>query len=125
MIVGLGVDLVPVARVAAILARPWGERFERRIFTEDERRYCRGRGDPAQHYAARFAAKEAALKALGVPEGLSWHELEVRADAAAGAPRLALAGAAAAAAAGKGAGRTHLSLTHAGGMAAAVVILEA
>lgn len=122
MIVGVGIDLTPIPRVAALLDR-WGERFARKVFTDGERAYCDRRGQRAQHYAARFAAKEAALKALGVPADLSWHELEVVSDGA-GAPRLDLAGRAAEAAARLGARRAHLSLTHAGDMAAAVVVLE-
>lgn len=121
MIVGLGIDLTEISRIQAMLDR-WGERFERRLFTDGERAYCRGRARPAQHFAARFAAKEATLKALSVPEGLSWHEMEV--DAGAGAPRLTLGGQAAAAARRLGVARAHLTLTHAADVAAAVVVLE-
>ncbi len=122
MIVGVGLDLCEVSRVAALLAR-WGERFAGKIFTAAEREYCRGRAHPAQHFAARFAAREAALKALAVPSGLNWHELEVR-SAAGGRPALALSGAAASAAARLGVTRVHLTLSHAADVAAAVVILE-
>jgi holo-[acyl-carrier protein] synthase len=121
MIRGVGVDLCPVSRVAQILARHPG-RFEERVFTPAERAYCSTRGAPAQHYAVRFAAKEAALKALGVPAGFGWHDLEVAADG--GAPRLALHGAVAAAAAARGVRRAHLSLSHAGDTAIAFVVLE-
>jgi holo-[acyl-carrier protein] synthase len=122
MIVGVGVDLTPVDRLARALERHPG-RFEARVFTEGERAYCRARARAAEHFAARFAAKEAALKALGVPPGLSWHELEV-VNADDGAPSLVLHGAAALAAAERGARRLHLSLTHAGGQAVALVIAE-
>jgi holo-[acyl-carrier protein] synthase len=63
----------------AIIAR-WDERFLRRVFTDAEIAYCRARRDPAPHFAARFAAKEAALKALGtgLSFGVNWRELEVR-----------------------------------------------
>jgi holo-[acyl-carrier protein] synthase len=122
VIVGVGIDLAPIGRFDGLLAR-WGDRLERKLFTEGERGYCRARGRPGQHFAARFAAKEAALKALGVPEGLSWHEMEV-VCAPGGAPSLRLSGEAAAAAGRLGATRVHLSLTHAGDAAAAVVILE-
>lgn len=122
MIVGMGVDLVPIVRIASMLARH-GARAEARLFSAGERADCQGRAEPAQHYAARFAAKEATLKALGVPSGLRWSEIEVR-SAASGQPRLLLSGSAAAAAARQGVVRHHLSLTHAGGMAAAVVVLE-
>jgi holo-[acyl-carrier protein] synthase len=122
MIVGVGIDLTPIARMEELLGR-WGERIERRLFTDAERVFCRARGAPAQHLAARFAAKEATLKALAVPQGLSWHEMEV-VSSPGGAPRLVLSGAAAAAATRSGVSGTHLSLTHAGGLAIAVVVLE-
>jgi holo-[acyl-carrier protein] synthase len=99
------------------------ERFAARVFTEAERAYCQERGEPVQHFAARFAAKEAALKALGVPRGLSWHELEVVAGND-GAPRLVLRGVAATAAAARGIVTLHLSLTHTTDAAAAVVVAE-
>ena len=122
MILGVGLDLVPIARVEAMLARH-GRRAAERLFSPGERADCDGRAEPAQHYAARFAAKEAVLKALGVPPGLRWVEIEVR-TADAGRPLLILSGAAAAAAARRGVAIQHVSLTHAGGMAAAVVVLE-
>jgi holo-[acyl-carrier protein] synthase len=122
MIVGLGIDVEAVARIGDLLARFPG-RAERRLFTDDERAYCASRGRPAQHFAARFAAKEATLKALGVPPGLSWHEMEI-VSAASGRPELRLSGQARAAAARLGATTWHLSLTHTDDHAAAVVILE-
>jgi holo-[acyl-carrier protein] synthase len=121
MIRGVGVDLCPVSRVMRIMARHPG-RFEERVFTRAERAYCESRGAPAQHFAARFAAKEAALKALGAPAGIGWHDLEVVATD--GAPRLELHGPAAASAAGQGVRRAHLSLSHAGDAAIAFVVLE-
>jgi holo-[acyl-carrier protein] synthase len=122
MIVGVGVDLTPVGRIErAMAAHP--VRFEARLFTEGERAYCRARARPGQHFAARFAAKEAVLKALGVPEGLRWHELEV-VSADSGAPSLRLSGNAAAAAARAGVRRLHLSLTHADDAAMAFVVAE-
>jgi holo-[acyl-carrier protein] synthase len=122
LLVGVGIDLTPVDRIARLLGRYAG-RFEEKVFTPGERAYCRGRAAAAEHFAARFAAKEAALKALGVPSGLSWHELEV-VSGPGGKPELALHGAAARAMAALGVVRLHLSLTHAGGQAAAVVIAE-
>src|SRR5512138_3800404 len=107
MIRGVGVDLCPVSRVARILERHPG-RFAERVFTPAERAYCGSRGAPAQHFAARFAAKEAALKALGAPAGIGWHDLEGAGDG--GAPRVELHGAAAAAGAARGVRRAHLSL---------------
>jgi holo-[acyl-carrier protein] synthase len=122
VILGIGVDLTPVSRMQrALAAHP--ERLEARLFTDGERAYCRARAHSGQHFAARFAAKEAALKALGVPEGLRWHELEV-VNAGDGAPRLQLSGAAAAAAARAGVRRLHLSITHADDSAVAFVVAE-
>lgn len=123
MIVGVGIDLCQVSRMRSALLRHEG-RFAARVFTADERAYCEERADPAQHYAARFAAKEALLKALAVPPGLSWHEIEVQSQTG-GAPQLLLRGEAARAAAGRSVLRLHLSLTHSGDHAAAVVIAEA
>lgn len=102
----------------------WQDRFVDRVFTDDEIAYCRSRRDPAPHFAARFAAKEAFLKALGAPPGLRWTEIEVRSTPG-GAPVLVLSGEAAAAARRRGVASQHLSLTHAGDVAAAVVVLEA
>jgi holo-[acyl-carrier protein] synthase len=121
MILGIGVDLTPIERMARAMNNHPG-RLEARLFTDGERAYCRSKAEPMQHFAARFAAKEAILKALQVPEGLSWHELEVISDG--GAPRISLTGRAAQAAATAGVRRLHLSLTHAGGQAMAFVIAE-
>src|SRR4051812_10580239 len=96
MVLGLGIDLTPVERIERILERH-PERFEAKVFTDAERSYCRARARCAEHYAARFAAKEATLKALGVPPGLSWHELEVVSEVGL-PPRLRLTGEAARAA---------------------------
>jgi holo-[acyl-carrier protein] synthase len=122
VVVGIGIDLCPISRMARAMERHGG-RFEERVFTAAERAYCRARANAAEHFAARFAAKEALLKALGVPPGLSWHELEV-CSGGDGAPRLALSGEAARAAAARGADALHLSLSHSGDMAAAVVVAE-
>jgi len=122
MIVGLGLDVVPISRIASMLAR-YGARVEEKLFSTDERAYCASRGSPAQHFAARFAAKEALLKALGAPPGLRWQEIEI-VSGEGGAPELRLSGAAAQAAAARGVGVGHVSLTHAGDVAAAVVVLE-
>ena len=124
MILGLGLDLVDISRVARILDGPPGraERFLARVFTPAERSFCDACADRVARYAARFAAKEAGLKALGVPAGLRFTELEVvRAE---GAPTLTLAGGAAAAARRLGVVRLHLTLTHDAGAAAAAVIAE-
>lgn len=125
MVVGLGLDLVDIARVAALLDRH-PARGRRRLFTAGEIAYCDARAAPARHFAARFAAKEAAYKALaGTAEArlISWQDLEVvRADG--GAPALVLHGRAAARGRELGVVRVLLTLTHAEGVAGAVVVLE-
>jgi holo-[acyl-carrier protein] synthase len=121
VVIGVGVDIVPISRIAAMIER-WGDRFAGRVLTEAERVYCMGRASPAQHVAARFAAKEAVLKALGVPEGASWHDMAV--DLEGGSPALRLAGVVGAAAARLGVARSHVSLSHAGDYAVAVVVVE-
>lgn len=124
MIVGLGMDVVEIARIRRILEGPpeRAERFLARCFTAAERGFCDAARDRAARYAARFAAKEAAAKALGAPAGLSWHDVEVvRGD---GPPALVLRGPAAAAAARLGVARPLLTLTHDAGVAAATVVLD-
>jgi holo-[acyl-carrier protein] synthase len=124
MILGLGIDLVEVNRLAGALGRH-GERFERRVFTDRERADCKGRADRLQALAARFAAKEACLKALGTgwARGLAFGQVEVI-RASSGKPELRLHGPAAEAASRLGVGSVHVSLTHQPNTAAAVVILE-
>ncbi len=122
MIVGVGLDLTEIPRIDRMIER-WGDRFTHKIFTPGERAYSDDRAHPANHYAARFAAKEAALKALGVPEGLRWHELEVVKDHGQ-RPRLVLTGTARAAADRLGIVAVHLTITHAADVACAVVIAE-
>ena len=125
MIVGIGIDLERIERFRDLLAR-WGERFEKKLFTEGERAYCRARARAEQHFAVRFAAKEAVLKAMGVPRqsGLEWQHFEI-VNAASGAPTLVLTAAAKAVADRLGVTRVHLTLTHTDDTAAAFVILEA
>lgn len=124
MIVGLGLDLVEVARVRKLRERR-GESFLRRVFTDDEARACLERADPDSPLAARFAAKEAGMKALGTgwAQGVGWRDVEV-VSAPGTAPRLRFHGEAAARAAALGVAAVHLSLTHDAGAAAAVVVLE-
>ncbi len=123
MIVGVGLDVCSVPRVRRSLRR-FGPRFLRRVLTEAEEAYCLAHRDPAEPFAARFAAKEALLKAMGVPPGLRWQQMEVVRDGR-GAPSLRLTGGAAAAAERLGVRRSWLSITHDHGLAAAVVVLEA
>jgi holo-[acyl-carrier protein] synthase len=124
VVVGLGMDVVEVARIARILEGPPERvrRFLERCFTEEERTYCDAARDRATRYAARFAAKEAASKALGAPAGIRFLDVEVARGG--GAPSLRLAGVAADAARALGVARVLVTLTHDGGVAAATVVLE-
>jgi holo-[acyl-carrier protein] synthase len=124
MIVGIGIDLVEVERITKALTRH-GPRFERRVFTPKELEDCTDRVDRDQALAARFAAKEACLKALrtGWAEGLFFRQVEVT-RAANGAPGLRLYEEAAKRAAAMGVRSVHVSLTHQPGIAGAIVLLE-
>lgn len=124
MIVGTGIDMVEVARVAASIER-FGERFLRRVFTEAEIRYCRAKHNAAERFAARFAAKEAALKAIGTGwrQGVAWREVEVGREPG-GRPTIHFSGRAAQHATRLGMKRASLSLTHTTQHAIAQVILE-
>ena len=124
MIVSIGIDIIEVARIREVLLRT--PRFTERVFTRAEREYCESRGVvAAQHYAARFAAKEAALKALqtGWRGGISWQDVEVSARDS-GAPYLIFTGEVLAVFERFGATATHLSLSHTSEHAIAQVILE-
>ena len=125
MIVGMGVDLAEVARVEQAIARH-GRRFLERIFTPLEIEYCERRRNRFERYAARFAAKEAGMKALGTGwrRGVRWRDLEV-ANLPGGKPTLRFSGAAARKAAELGVRHIALSLTHTATQALAQVILEA
>ncbi len=124
MIVGTGIDIVDVPRVAAAITR-FGERFLRRIFTDAEIRYCESKPNRVERYAARFAAKEAALKAIGTgwKRGVGWREVEVTREPG-GRPTIIFHGKAAEFAARLGARRASLSLSHTEQQAIAQVILE-
>ncbi|MHB8079148.1 MAG: holo-ACP synthase [Candidatus Krumholzibacteriia bacterium] len=123
MILGIGIDLIEVARVARQLAAD-GAGFRDTVFTPAEIAYCDRKHFPAQHYAARFAAKEAAFKALALPAdfGAVWREVEVASDA--GVPRLVLTGRLGGLAAARGVRRAHVSLSHTQELATASVVLE-
>jgi holo-[acyl-carrier protein] synthase len=121
VIVGTGIDVVLVERFAVALRRTplLGER----LFTDAERATISGNPRSAESLAARFAAKEAVAKALGVPGGLLWHDCEVVTDSD-GRPWLTVAGTVAAAATELGVRHWHVSLSHDGGIASAMVIAE-
>ena len=120
---GIGVDLALIPRMRQMVER-WDDRFLRRVFTDEEIAYCRRRRDPIPHLAARFAAKEATLKALGtgLRLGVSWREMEVRRERGA-APTMVLSGRCRVIARARGGDRVLLSLTHEGDYALAQAML--
>src|SRR5215510_7483345 len=124
MIIGVGIDVVQNQRIRESLER-FGPRFLNRIYTEIETAYCNKCADPAIHFAARFAAKEAAFKALGTgwAAGVKWKDIEVQ-RLASGQPELHLYGEALARATAMSASRFHVSLTHDQLVSVAVVVLE-
>jgi holo-[acyl-carrier protein] synthase len=121
VIVAVGIDVVLVDRFARALERT--PLLAVRLFTEDERVTVSGNPRSGESLAARFAAKEAVAKALGAPAGMRWHDCEVVSDPD-GRPWLTVSGTVAAAAAERGVKRWHLSLSHDGGIASAMVIAE-
>jgi holo-[acyl-carrier protein] synthase len=125
LIVGIGVDLQDISDFARSLARG-GDPYVQRVFTASEIVYCRSLPDSTSSFAARFAAKEAAIKALRIAgkEGLSWHDFEITRDPS-GAPSIRLSGVAANSASEENVDSLLLSLTHSRATAGAVVIAEA
>ena len=121
MIVAVGIDVVLVDRFTAAVSRT--PLLADRLFTEQERMTASGNPRSPESLAARFAAKEAVAKALGAPAGLSWHDCEVVSDPD-GRPWLTVSGTVAAAAKTCGVIRWHLSLSHDGGIASAMVVAE-
>ena len=124
MIIAIGVDLVEISRIEEVFTRR-GERFRRRVFTEGEISYCERRASKLASYAARFAAKEAVMKALGTgwSEGVGWKDIEV-VSGPSGAPMIQLHRSALERMSEIGATRALVSLTHSGELAIAQVILE-
>lgn len=124
MIAGLGVDLVRIERIARARTRH-GTRFLSRVYTEGEIGDCLGRKDPNQGFAVRFAAKEAAMKALatGWASGVGWRDFEVG-KTQSGAPTLTLSGRAGQIAAEMGVSKVFVSLSHDGVYAVATVVFE-
>lgn len=124
MIVGIGIDVVEIARIHAVYERH-RERFLKRILTLAEREYVLQYSDPTQRLAGRWAAKEAALKALGtgLAAGIRWRDVEIL-NAAGGKPELTLHGQAAERARALCVAAKHVTITHSDSLAVAQVILE-
>lgn len=124
-IAGTGIDIVEVSRIISAMSRH-GERFLKRVFTPAEEEYCSSCGIPGQHFAARFAVKEAVLKALqtGWSGGIRLRDVEVR-NGPAGEPDVRLAGVAARRADEMGIVKMHISISHTGDFAIAHAIAEA
>ena len=124
MIVGLGIDIIEIKKLRDALDRQ-GNRFRNRTFTKTEIRYCENHTNKFQHYADRFAAKEAVFKALGTgwSQGVGWHDVEV-CNLPTGKPQLLLSGKACSIATQLGAVKFWVSLSHSDQYAAAEVILE-
>lgn len=124
MILGLGMDIVEVARIAASMTK-LGDAFVERLLLPEEIAYCRAHKDPAPYVAARFAAKEAIAKAFGTGIGaeLSWHDMEIRRKES-GEPYVVLHGQGQELMAARRARTVHLTLTHTAQSAAATAILE-
>jgi holo-[acyl-carrier protein] synthase len=126
MICGIGIDLADIERVAHLLRRH-PERARARLFTAGEREYCDRRADPSRHFAARFAAKEAAYKALAGSEDarhIHWQDIEVANSPLDGRPTLRFHGRASKRAQELCVSVVHVTLTHSDLVAAAVVVLE-
>jgi holo-[acyl-carrier protein] synthase len=121
-IIGLGIDATDLPRIAAVYQQ-YGDRFLRRVYTDGEIAYCTRQRDPVPSLAGRFAAKEAAMKALGTghSRGVLWKDIEVH--RAGGPPQLRLHGGAARRAAAMGVERSLLTITHSESLAMAQVML--
>ena len=124
VIVGIGIDIVEVPRIAAAVER-FGERFLNRVFTASEISYCQSKQNAMERFAARFAAKEAGFKAIGTGwrHGVTWQDVEVGREPG-GRPSICYSGKAAEFAAKLGVRRASLSLSHTAEQAIAQVILE-
>jgi len=124
VILGTGIDLVENDRIRDVLSR-WDAQFTARVFTDAERAYCESKTFPVQHFAARFAIKEAVAKALrtGIGPHMGWNEIEVERDAVSGAPSVKLHGAADQYARKIGVDRILISLSHTHNYAVAQAIV--
>jgi holo-[acyl-carrier protein] synthase len=123
MIAGIGIDMIEVDRIAVKISK--GNGFRELVFSKNEIDYCESRANKFEHYAARFAAKEAFFKALGTgwKNGTAFHELEISHDEG-GKPVMVLLGETASTLAGLGIRHIQVSLSHLKAMASAVVIIE-
>lgn len=124
MIIGIGTDIVEVKRLQKAIER-FGDRFIRRVFTENEIKYSEGKASRFQHLAVRFGAKEALLKAMGtgLRDGILWHEIEIRNDEL-GKPKIFCSGKCLQKLNDLDVENIHVSLTHAEKYGVATVILE-
>ncbi len=124
MISGIGVDIVDIHRLEASMNR-YGERFANRVFTSAERTYCTHKANSAQHFAARFAGKEAFLKAAGVGlrDGISWQDMEFMNDEL-GKPNATYCGRLADYMEQQQVTQVHVSFSHTADNAVAVIVLE-
>jgi holo-[acyl-carrier protein] synthase len=124
MLIGTGVDLIEIERIAQSIER-YGDRFLRRVYTDREIAYCSRKRASAESFAARFAAKEAGAKALGtgISRGVTWNEFQIERQPG-GRPILELRGRAAVLAAELGVKTISLSLTHTGNLPMATVLME-
>lgn len=123
MLIGTGIDIIEVDRIAARVGRDNG--FKELVFSKEEISYCETKASPFEHYAARFAAKEAFLKAIGKgwDSGLKWNEIEVLNEKN-GKPVLNILGETEKMLKPMGIRNIHVSLSHLKSMATAIVILE-
>jgi holo-[acyl-carrier protein] synthase len=123
-IIGIGTDIIECLRIAQMIDRH-GELFIRRVYTEHEIEYCSDKKAATQHYAGRWAAKEAVLKALGTGwiRGISWRDVEVR-HKPGGAPTIALRGGAREVFEQSGIKQMHISISHCRSHAVAYAIAE-
>jgi len=122
MIIGLGTDIVEIVRVGQMIERH-GEHFLQRVYTEDEIRYCQTRKNSTQHFAGRWAAKEAVMKCLGTGfiRGIRWTVIEVVSQRS-GAPKMVLHGGTGEFANGRGIGDIIVTISHCKSYATATAI---
>ncbi len=125
MIFGTGIDIIEIDRIRNSLEK-YSERFEEKVFTTKEIGYCRSRPEPAIHFAARFAAKEAVLKSMGtgMSQGISWRDMEIGHCPDLGKPVLEIRGKLLTLFEEQGLKAIHISLSHEKGYAIAQAIAE-